>query len=165
MRSHGHPTRPACLAERTGRRHPASLSSPGALARATGNFWSKLQVALKGVVRDPEFTTGTDDAKGDFTAIGDEDFLNHQKLGKMCGCKSKTGRFAAVERGKTSAVSTPSDLLELEQPLAVFHGLPVFHQHLHNGALRFSLDLIHDLHRLDNTDDGVLHDFRPDISE
>src|SRR5208283_3305075 len=53
-------------------------------------------------------------------------------------------------------VSASSALLQLKEPLAVFHRLAVFHQDLQDGALRLRLYLVHDLHRLDDADQRVL---------
>lgn len=56
-------------------------------------------------------------------------------------------------------------LLDLEKALAVFDRLPVFSEDFENGPLCFRLDLVHDLHRLNDADDGVFDDFSPNIDE
>ena len=38
-------------------------------------------LGVNGEGLDTKLATGADDAKGDFTAVGDEDFLDHQKSG------------------------------------------------------------------------------------
>ena len=104
---------------------------------------------------DIEFFAGADDADGDLTTVGDEDFFKHR-----AGCRArKTG----AEGGGGDEGSGFCDIgrrrsmlrLEFEEWLAVLDGLAIFDKDAGDGAAHLGLDLVHDLHGFDDADGGV----------
>src|SRR6185436_12578540 len=55
--------------------------------------------------------------------------------------------------------------IDQEQRLIVFHGLGVVHQHLHDLAAHVALDLVEELHGLDDADGLALLDAVADVHE
>lgn len=56
-------------------------------------------------------------------------------------------------------------LFNFEEALAIFDRLPIFDQSFDDGSLKLRLNLVHDFHRLDDADDGVLDDFGACVGE
>jgi len=79
---------------------------------------------------DVQFFAGADDADGNFSAIGDQDFFKH-------------------DGGRLKTVSGRTDF---EQWLAELHGFAALDQNLGNHAFDFGFNFIHHLHRLDDAD-------------
>ncbi len=94
---------------------------------------------------DPHLAAGADDAERDLAAVGDEDFLDHRVL-RVAYCVFL--RFGASDtqyetRNRFLGTEHKQRLLELD-------GLPVLDQDLLDGAGGLGLDLVHQLHRLDD---------------
>ena len=83
---------------------------------------------------DPELAAGADDAQRDLAAVGDEDFAEH-----------------GLRRS------------EAEQLLPELHRAAVLDQHLDDRAFYVALDLVHQLHRLDDADNLALADLKTDV--
>lgn len=58
-----------------------------------------------------------------------------------------------------------SPLFDLEESLAVFDRLAILDQNLDDIPFGLSLNFIHDLHRFDDTDHGVLYHLRAYVGE
>ena len=72
-----------------------------------------------------QFAAGANDAHGDFTAVGNEDFLEHLRVAS-------------------------SVRLNAEKSLAVFNRLGILDEDLGDDTAGFGLDFIHHFHGLDN---------------
>ena len=80
---------------------------------------------------DTKLATGADDAKGDFTAVGDENFLNHRKeengrsgevLTERASPRARTGRVTLCPEALVKGLT----LFDLKQTLAIFDRLAIF---------------------------------------
>lgn len=88
---------------------------------------------------DAQFLTGADNTEGDFATIGDQDFFKH---GGVAG-----------------------GLLEAEECLTELNGLAIFGADFRDNARDLGFDLIHDLHRFDDANNGVRRDLLADREE
>src|SRR5512146_1308504 len=62
-------------------------------------------------------------------------------------------------------IPSPSVQLDVEQRLPVRHGLGVLDEDRRHRAADVGLDLVHDLHRLDDAQDLALRDARAHVDE
>ncbi len=83
-----------------------------------------------------EFAARADDAEGDFTAVGNQDTLEH-------------GRGLAGFQCSIFNVKTAGSL-DAEKHVAVLHGGGIFGNERTNGTGFLGFDLIHHLHGLDD---------------
>ena len=90
---------------------------------------------VHGDALDPELAAGPDHADGDLAPVGDEDPLEH-------GTGPGSDR---VERAGARR-------LELEQELPVLHGRCVLDADRPHDGVCLGLDLVHELHRLENAE-------------
>src|SRR3954471_18311910 len=71
----------------------------------------------------------------------------------------ETQRAAVWQLSPSRASSSPDRLLaQAEKRLTVLNGFAVFRRDFGNDTATFGFDFVHDLHRLDNADDGVFGD-------
>src|SRR5437868_6804282 len=84
--------------------------------------------AVHGNGFDAELFAGTDDTKSDFSAIGNQDLVEH----------AKTAGLVRLMRA------------DAEQRLSVLHWLSVIDQAFHHFAADIGLDLVHELHCFNN---------------
>ena len=96
----------------------------------------RIGVRINGDGLDAEAARGGGDTAGDFAAIGNQDFLEHE-LGR---------RFWMIWALWAALFPWPYR----EQVLSVLDGLPIIHQLLNDLAGDISFDLVHQLHRLNN---------------
>src|SRR5690606_1943181 len=86
-----------------------------------------IRLRVDGDGPDPQLPAGANDAHRDLASVGDQDLLKQ-------GLSLRQG----------------SQLLNDKQRLAVLDRLRVFHENLFDPAPRLGLDLVHELHGLDN---------------
>src|SRR4051794_28413059 len=142
-----------------GRAHDAidSQIAIGARRRADADgFIRELhmeRVAVRlGVNREranPQLLAGADHAQGDFAAICDEDFLEHQVLREPDTTSALAGRY----------------LPDAEKHLAELHWFAVLGHDFSDRAGHLGFDLVHHLHRFDDADDAVFADRFTDIDK
>ena len=104
---------------------------------------------------DIEFLAGANDAKRDFSAVGDEDFFEHVSGASFQPARTKTQAGSLRYPGLTN----------LEKGLAKLNGLAVLRHDLGDYPADLGLDFVHHLHGLDDADDGIFIHLLPDIDE
>lgn len=99
---------------------------------------------------DPQFSTGPDDSTSYFTAIGDQYFFEH-----MSDFVTKPG-FEAVHSELCALPEPSANLLFLDlqskERLPVLNRLPVLDKYLRHGPHGIRLNIVHQLHRLDDAE-------------
>ena len=99
-----------------------------------------IRFGIDGHGANAEFLAGTNNPQGNLPPIGDKDFLEH-------------------EFGDPVALADP------EENLTEFNRLSIFRHNFHDLAGNLSLDLVHDLHRFDDTDNALGADRFSDFNE
>ena len=97
-----------------------------------------VRLGIDGDRLDAQLAAGMDDAQRDLAAVGDQDLLEHRAI------------YAGLDR---------------EQPFAVLDGLAVLHVDLDDLAVALGVDLVHELHRLDDAEHLPLLHRLPDLDE
>lgn len=77
----------------------------------------------------------------------------HRCISWLAGAPDATNSVTSVKGKEFIASAASLLLLDLEEALAVFHGLTVLYQGLKYGSLRFSLNFVHDLHGFNDAND------------
>src|SRR4030095_9699201 len=109
---------------------------------------------------------GPDNTTGNFTTIGDQYLLKLPKLrfhllSKVQCSKSKV--FLPASRTLDFGPWTLNLLFDSEQRLPIFNRLSVFNINLRHFAAGLSLNLIHQLHGLDDADHRIRVDAAADL--
>ena len=118
---------------------------------------------------DAQFLAGADDPQGDFAAIGDQDFMKHAEY-ETPGKSSfvKIGHLSSALGHLIQSHAMANDAAQRLQPfhqeqrIAEFHRLRIFLENLDYLAFELGLDLVHQLHGLDNAENlSLFHDGPP----
>ena len=126
-----------------------------------------IRLGINGQGLDPELFAGTNDAQCNLAAIGNENFIKHQRrpqTARLVELRNDTRGSGAVIPAGLLEKGDPIQLLlaQAEQHLAKLHWLAVLRHNLRNNTTAFRLDLVHHFHRLNDAHDRVLGDFLPD---
>ena len=96
-----------------------------------------VRLGINGDGFDIKFAAGADDAEGNFTAIGDEDALEHGVVS---------------EEVNPCALTREANLFDAEKDVAVLDGCAIFGDDGADGTGFFRFDFIHHLHGLDDAE-------------
>ena len=101
-----------------------------------------VRLRIDGHGADIQFLAGADDADGNFSAVGYQNFFEHVALGEH-------------EQGSSGRAAAVSVRTNFEQRLAEFDRLGIFDQNLGDDAFGFGFDFVHHLHRFNDANDRV----------